>query len=225
MLRKKIRHTILEALTTSHYEEEKNGYRLLDLYRSGQMPKEAYGEILEKLKYLESLEFPLAYIAVKVYSSPTTYVTDEPQNKSYSGNDFWIILNDNRVLSIMNTPYKKRPKNSDYFLTYEYIRKLDKKELNLHDLNPANKKSKVGARMLRQLEKLPKINIGSRDWFVDSNKELAYPEKDLSKRITFDSLLDLATSASDFAKLEPLIQERNERRKTRLNTGDERTHR
>jgi hypothetical protein len=224
MLRREIRNMIFEALATAHYEQEKNGYRLKDLYRSGQMSKEAYVDILGKLNYLEGIEFPIADIALKVFSSPTTYTTSEPNNKSYAGNEFWIVLDNNKILSLMNRPLKKRPMNADYYLTFEYISKLDKKELTLHDLNPANKEKKVGARFLRQLEKLPKLNIGSRDWFIDSDKELAYPQKDVSKRISFDRLLDLATSDSDFAKLEPLIQERNERRNERLDKRDARTH-
>lgn len=220
MLRKEIRNIIFEALATAHYTEERDGYRLKDLYRSGQMTEDVYKEIAGRLSYLESVEFPMADIALKVYSSPVTYTTQEPNDASYSGNDFWIVLDNNKVLSLMNRPLRKRPKNADYYLTYEYIRKLNKKELSLHDLNPANKEKKVGTRFLRQLEKLPKINIGSRNWFVDSNKELAYPEKDVSKRISFDKLLDLAKTASDFEQLEPLIQERNERRNTRLNTRD-----
>jgi|TARA_R110000851_G_scaffold112921_4_gene237353 hypothetical protein len=218
-MRREIRSMVFEALSTAHYEQEKNGYRLKDLYRSGQMSKEVYIDILGKLEYLEGIEFPRADIALKVFSSPISYTTDEPKNKSYSGNDFWIVLDNNKILSLMNRPLRKRPMNADYYLTFEYIRKMDKKELTLHDLNPANKEKKVGARLLRQLEKLPKLNIGSRDWFIDSEKEVAYPQKDIGNRISFDSLLNLATSNSDFAKLEPLMQERNERRKKKLN-GD-----
>lgn len=214
-----IRSKIFEALATSHYKEEVNGYRLLDLVVDKKMTQEVYAEIKSRLDYLLSIDYPEqnTQIDILVYSSPVTYVTDEPNGKSYEGENFWLIIQDNKALSFMNRTRSNRPKHADFYLSYEYIRKLGKKELSLHDLNPANQQKKLGARVLRSLAKLPKINIGSRNWYVDTDKELAYPEGSESNFISFDKLLDLAQTPKEFETLEPLIQERYERRKVRLN--------
>jgi len=217
MLREEISKIVLEALLTTHYKNEKNGYRLKDMFDSNQMSPEVYKEILSKLNFLENIEFPSADIAIKVYSSPTTFTTNEPNNKSYDGNDFWIVINNNNILSLMNRPLRDRPKNADFYLSFEYIQNLNKDSLNLHDLNPANKVKKVGARFLRSLDKMPKLNIGSEDWFIDVSKELAYLGQDVNKKVSFEKLLDLAKSPSDFKRLEPLIKEVNERRRLKRN--------
>jgi len=214
-----IRRRILESLISYHYKEEVNGYRLLDLFLDRKMSKQVFEEIKSRLDFLTSIDYPDndIQIDILVYSSPEMYVTDEPDNKSFEGNQFWLIIQNNNALSFMNRTKNNRPKHADYYLSYEFIKNLDKKTLTLHDLNPANQQKKVGARIMRQLERMPKINISSRNWYVDTDKELAYPEGSESDFISFDKLLDLAKTPDEFNKLEPLIQERYERRKVRLN--------
>jgi hypothetical protein len=179
-------------------------------------------QILFNLNFLEKVEFPLDGIAVKVFDFEknkfVTHFYDESEEeigdlnvsvnfkkfKEEIGDALWVIIRNNKMMTLHSTKGYKKPGNVDYHLDIdfikEYVKEKDGYNLSLDDIKKIKKlenKSKISEPEKKEVNpNFLFFNLDGTNYVADSSLEQVYKKnKPNEKYDGYDFVEDLANLA------------------------------
>lgn len=173
-------------------------------------------QILFNLKFLEKIEFPLEGMAIKLFDFDgkkfVTHFYDEPEEeignlnvyvdekkfKEEKGTTLWVIIRNNKMMTLHSTKGSKKPGNVDYYLDIDFIKKYIEEKgdynLNIDDVNKIQKleaKSKITQPIKVEVDPhLLIINIDGINYVADSNLEQVYKKNKQEERYNIYDFID-----------------------------------
>lgn len=208
-----------EYTFSSEYKSEELGKKQFTTISDLENKK---NQILFNLNFLQKVEFPLDGMAVKVFDfEKNKFIAhfydeseDEVENLKISanidsfkeeiGDAFWIIIRNNKMITLHSTKGSIKPSNVDYYLDIdfikEYIKEKDDYNLDLNDIDKIEKlekKSKISEPKKKEIDShLLIVNIDSVNYVADSNLEQVYKKnKPNEKDDGYDFVEDLIKKA------------------------------
>jgi hypothetical protein len=181
-------------------------------------------QILFNLNFLEKVKFPLEGIAVKVFDFEknkfVTHFYDELEGeigninisanfkkiKKEVGDALWVIIRNNKMMTLHSTKGSKKPGNVEHFLEIdsikEYVKEKDDYNLDLDDINnikKIEKKLKISEPEKEEIDPhLLKFNVDGVNYIADSNLEQVYKKnKPNEKYDGYDFVEDLTKKAKE----------------------------
>ncbi len=182
-------------------------------------------QILFNLNFLEKVDFPLDGMAIKVFDFEKNkfriHFYDEPQReigdlnipadienfKEKTGDAFWVIIRNNKMMTLHSTKGSEKPGNVDYYLDIDFIKDYLKEKgdykLDLDDIKKIKKienKSKISD--IQEKELTPHLlffNLDGTNYVADSDLEKVYKKnKPNEKYDGYDFIEDLVSLAKDY---------------------------
>jgi hypothetical protein len=157
-------------------------------------------QILFNLNFLEKVEFPLDGMAIKVFDFEKnkfrTHFYDESEEevgnlkisanskkfKEEVGDALWILIRNNKMMTLHSTKGSSKPGNVDYYLDIDFIKEHIKEKgdynLDLDDIKKIKKlenKSKISEPEKEEINPhLLIFNLDGTNYIADSNLEQVY---------------------------------------------------
>jgi hypothetical protein len=181
-------------------------------------------QILFNLNFLEKVEFPLDGMAIKVFDFEKnkfrTHFYDESEDeigdlnipanfkkfKEEVGDALWVIMRNNKMMTLHSTKGSKKPGNVDYHLDIDFIKEYLKEKgdynLDLDDIKKIKKlENKSKSSDIKEKELNPHLlffNLDGTNYVADSDLEQVYKKnKPNEKYDGYDFIEDLVSLAKN----------------------------
>ncbi len=198
-LKSLVRYVIVEALERMHFSDRMRE-RIMD--PSAISPDLDTRSIQNVVPFLKRLNFPEeATVAINVFRSNTIYRSAVNNEQPIFGNNLWVIVRDNSLVTLFFRKDNNPPDDVQYRIMVEKLWDLvDSK--GTYDLTMQDLKSASGSRpsaaptRKRGLDlQLPIISIKGSKWYADIKKNLFMYVKNINKVLTFDAVFEKLTNS------------------------------
>jgi len=193
-LRSFIRFSIEEALERIHFSDRIKD-RIMD--PSTISPEFDSRGVQDVVQFLKRVNFPEeATVAVNVFRSGTVYRSEVKNEPPIFGNNLWIIIRDNSLVTLFFRKDGNPPDDVQFQIMVEKLWTIvDQKgsyDITMQDLRSAvaNRPNPASTRKRGPNIQLPIVAIKGSKWYADLKQELFIYAKNIKRVMSFDDAFE-----------------------------------